>query len=94
LFDDPQNVAVFSTASLSEIAIKRGLGRRDFRVDARVLRRDLLDNGKTSCRSPVSTPSRWKACSRLHKDPFDRMLIAQSVVEGITLADPDRVIAH
>jgi len=45
LLDDAQNVPVFSSASLWEVGIKRGLGRRDFRVDPRVLRRGLLNNG-------------------------------------------------
>jgi len=45
LFDDAHSVPVFSSASLWEVAIKRGLGRRDFRVHPRVLRRGLLDNG-------------------------------------------------
>ena len=45
LLDDPQNEPIFSSASLWEVAIKHGLGRGDFRVDARLLRRGLLDNG-------------------------------------------------
>ena len=45
LLEDPQNVPIFSSASLWEVAIKHGLGRADFRVDARLLRRGLLDNG-------------------------------------------------
>jgi PIN domain nuclease of toxin-antitoxin system len=45
LLEDPSNELIFSAASLWEIAIKRGLGRSDFQVDARVLRRGLLDNG-------------------------------------------------
>ena len=45
LLDDLQNELIFSSASLWEVAIKHGLGRADFRVDARLLRRGLLDNG-------------------------------------------------
>jgi PIN domain nuclease of toxin-antitoxin system len=45
LLDDPQNAPIFSSASLWEVAIKHGFGRTDFRVDARLLRRGLLDNG-------------------------------------------------
>ena len=43
--DDPGNELLFSAASLWEVVIKRGLGRDDFKVDAWVLRRGLLDNG-------------------------------------------------
>ncbi len=45
LLEDPLNELLFSAASLWEIVIKRGLGRSDFQVDARVLRRGFLDNG-------------------------------------------------
>jgi hypothetical protein len=45
MLEDPLNELLFSAASLWEIVIKRGLGRSNFQVDARVLRRGLLDNG-------------------------------------------------
>ncbi|MBN2339045.1 MAG: type II toxin-antitoxin system VapC family toxin, partial [Acidobacteria bacterium] len=45
LIEESENDLYFSAASLWEIAIKRNLGRDDFRVDPRVLRRSLLDNG-------------------------------------------------
>ena len=44
LLEDPAHNVLFSVASLWEIAMKRALGRNDFRVDPRVLRRGLLDN--------------------------------------------------
>ena len=45
LLADAANDLLFSAASMWEIAIKRSLGRADFRVDPRLLRRGLLDNG-------------------------------------------------
>ncbi len=42
---DPENELIFSAASLWEVAVKRGLGRADFVVDPRLLRRGLMDNG-------------------------------------------------
>ena len=45
LLNDPDHDLLFSAASLWEVTIKRGLGRDDFRVDPRLLRRGLLDNG-------------------------------------------------
>ena len=45
LLNDPCNELLFSAASLWEIAIKITLGREDFRVEPRLLRRGLLDNG-------------------------------------------------
>src|SRR5260370_7759864 len=45
LIDNPENELLFSAASVWEVAIKRGLGRNDFQVDPRLLRRGLLDTG-------------------------------------------------
>jgi PIN domain nuclease of toxin-antitoxin system len=45
LLEDTDNQLLFSAASLWEVAIKSGLGRADFRADARLLRRGLIDNG-------------------------------------------------
>ena len=44
-FDDPDMALLFSAASMWEIVVKNGLGRKDFSVDARLLRRGLLDHG-------------------------------------------------
>ena len=94
LLDDPQNEPIFSSASLWEVAIKHGLGRGDFRVDARLLRRGLLDNGYGEL--PI-TSEHAVALDRLppiHKDPFDRILVAQSMVEGIILLTADPLVAQ
>ena len=53
LIEDPGTEVVFSAASLWEVAVKSGLGREDFRVDPRLLRRGLLEHGYTEL--PVST---------------------------------------
>ena len=93
LIDDPDNELLFSAASLWEITIKSTLGREDFRVEPRVLRRALLDNGylelAVSSQHAVSVDS----LPPLHKDPFDRLLLAQALVEGITLLTTDSQLA-
>ena len=94
LIDDPQNLLVFSSASLWKVAIKRGLGRKDFHVDARLLRRGLLDNGYDELPITGEHAVALDGLPPIHKDPFDRMLIAQSMVEGITLLTADPLIAH
>jgi len=85
---------VFSSASLWEVAIKSGLGRRDFRIDARLLRRGLLDNGYDELPITGEHAVALDGLPPIHKDPFDRMLIAQSMVEGITLLTADPLIAQ
>ena len=91
LIDAPENELFFSAASLWEIAIKHGLGRDDFRVDPRLLRRGLLDNGYSELPIGSEHAVAIDSLPSIHKDPFDRMLVAQAMVEGITLltADPD-----
>jgi len=80
--------------SLWEIAIKSGLGREDFHVDTRLLRRGLLDNGYNELLVTSEHTVFIMSLPALHKDPFDRLLIAQSMVEGITLLTADSMIAQ
>lgn len=84
----------FSAASLWEIAIKRGLGRADFTVDARLLRRGLIDNGYSELPITSEHAIAVEGLPPIHKDPFDRILIAQSIVEGITLLTVDDLVAR
>ena len=93
LFEDPGNELLFSAASLWEIAIKRGLGRSDFQVDARVLRRGLLDNGYDELAVTSEHAVAIDSLPPIHRDPFDRILVAQSLVEGITLVTADETVA-
>jgi len=92
--DDPLNELFFSAASLWEIAIKRGLGRADFQVDARLLRRGLLDNGYSELPVTSEHAVAIDVLPSIHKDPFDRILVAQSMVEGIVLLTADPLVAQ
>lgn len=94
LFEDPEHELCFSAASLWEIAIKRGLGRSDFQVDPRVLRRALLDNGYIELPITSEHAVAIDALPPIHKDPFDRILVAQALVEGITLVTTDEFVAQ
>ena len=94
LLDDPQNEPIFSSASLWEVAIKHGLGRRDFQVDARLLRRGLLDNGYAELPITSEHAVTLDSLPPIHKNPFDRILVAQSMVEGIMLLTADPLVAQ
>jgi PIN domain nuclease of toxin-antitoxin system len=94
LMKDVGNELTFSAASFWEIAIKRSLGRSDFRVDPRLLRRGLLDNGYSELLIGSDHALAIDGLPRLHKDPFDRILIAQAMVEGITLLTADPLVAQ
>jgi PIN domain nuclease of toxin-antitoxin system len=91
---DPAHQPVFSAASLWEIGIKRSLGRTDFDVDPRRLWRMLLANGYQEL--PITTEHTLAVgeLPPLHKDPFDRILIAQARVEGLQLLTVDTVVAQ
>lgn len=94
LLEDTSNELVFSAASLWEITIKRSLGRPDFQVDARVLRRGLLDNGYLELSITSEHAVFIDSLPTIHKDPFDRILVAQATVEGITLLTADALVAQ
>jgi len=83
----------FSAASIWEIVIKNGLGRDDFKVDARVLRRGLLDNDYTELAITSDHAAMVESLPLIHKDPFDRILIAQAIAEGFTLLTADSIVA-
>lgn len=88
------NQLIFSSASLWEIAIKNGLERPDFNVEPRRLWRMLLVNGyrelPVTCEHTVAVND----LPPLHKDPFDRILIAQARVEGLVLLTVDQAVAE
>jgi PIN domain nuclease of toxin-antitoxin system len=94
LIEAPEVEPYFSVASLWEIAIKNGLGRRDFAVDGRVLQRGLLDNGYKELSITGAHAVATDGLPPIHKDPFDRMLVAQAMVEGITLLTSDPLVAR
>lgn len=94
LIEDMGNELLFSAASLWEVAIMRGLGRVDFQAGARLLRRGLLDNGYSELPILSDHVVAIESLPPIHKDPFDRVLVAQATVEGITLLTLDPVLAQ
>ena len=94
LLGDTGNELLFSAASIWEIAIKSGLGREDFHVNARLLRRGLLDNGYEELFIKSEHALAIDALPPIHGDPFDRMLIAQATIEGIELLTADQMVVR
>jgi PIN domain nuclease of toxin-antitoxin system len=94
LIDDTENELLFSAASLWEVAIKSTLGRADFQLDPKLLRRGLLDNGYTEL--PITSAHAVAVTSLppIHKDLFDRLIVAQAMMEGITLVTSDQVVSE
>lgn len=94
ILQDPQNQPIFSAASLWEVSIKKGLARPDFQVDARLLRRNLLDNRYEELPITGAHAVAIDGLPPIHKDPFDRILVAQALVEGVTLLTVDPFVAQ
>ena len=89
-----ENSLFFSAASIWEVIIKLGLGREDFKVDPYRLRKMLVVHGYTEL--PVTAEHALKVNSLplLHKDPFDRLLLAQARVEGMLLVTCDAAVSQ
>lgn len=92
LLTTPGNSLFFSAASIWEIVIKRGLGREDFKVDPRRLRKMLVTHGYAELAVTAEHALKVEALPLLHKDPFDRMLLAQARAEGMLLLTADAAI--
>lgn len=92
MLNDPANSLLFSAVSLWEIVIKQTLGRDDFNVDPRQLRRGLLDNDYGEIAITSAHALAVEGLPPLHRDPFDRMLLAQTHVEGFTLLTADAAV--
>jgi len=94
LLDDPDIQPLFSVVSLWEITIKNDLKRADFYVNTHVLRRGLLENGYSELAVQSEHVLSLVGLPPQHKDPFDRMLIAQAMQEGIHLLTVDEQIVQ
>ena len=89
LLENPRNEVHFSAVSLWEIAIKLGLGRSDFRADLGLLRPALSEMGFVEVPVTGAHAERLVDLPLVHKDPFDRMLVAQSLSEPLILLTND-----
>ena len=86
---DPENGVFYSAASIWEIAIKSALRRRDFRVDLPRLLRALPRAGFAELPVSAEHAARVASLPALHKDPFDRLLVAQALGEPLVLLTND-----
>ncbi len=94
LIEDRSTLLLFSAASLWEIAIKSSLRRDDFQIDAKLLYRGLLDSGYVELPVTGSHAAAITNLPPIHRDPFDRILVAQAITEHLTLVTADETVAR
>jgi len=92
LLEDEKNVLYFSSVNIWEIVIKSGLGRDDFRVNPARLRRLLIANGWIEMSVTSDHVLLIETLPLLHKDPFDRILLAQARAERMQFVTADHRI--
>jgi PIN domain nuclease of toxin-antitoxin system len=93
MLESPLNTPVFSVASLWELVIKRALGRPGFNVEPAVLRRALLDGGWQELAIDAHHALVVAHLPPLHREPFDRLLLAQASADGLLLITADPQLA-
>ncbi len=94
IFQEEKDELIFSLASIWETSIKFGLGRPDFTIHPRQLCDGLLDFGFIELGITNSHVIAVAALPSIHRDPFDRLLLAQAKVEGLTLITSDKKLAQ
>ena len=93
LMQDEANLLFFSAASIWEIAIKASYQRTDFLVNVPDLHAELIRNGYQEVAVSSGHTFAVVHLPHLHKDPFDRLLLAQAMREDLTLVTADAMLA-
>jgi PIN domain nuclease of toxin-antitoxin system len=92
---DPANEVFLSAASSWEIAIKASLGRLTIKEPAwQLVPRERNEHRIASLPIDEESVLQTEKIPRLHSDPFDRMLVCQSIVHGLTIVTPDPLISQ
>lgn len=89
VIEDPRSEVLLSAASAWEIAIKRATGRLEAPGDIAAA---LAASGIEPLPVTVAHAERAGSLPRIHGDPFDRMLVAQAQIEGLTIVTRDTEI--
>ena len=93
LLSDPSNHLYFSSASIWEISIKESLGKRDFKVSSKKLYDGLIENGYKELKVSALHTMEVIKLPFIHRDPFDRILVATAIWENIPLLTNDSTLS-
>jgi PIN domain nuclease of toxin-antitoxin system len=94
LISDGRNELFFSAVSIWEVAIKAGKGLPDFVVNPDRLRLRLVEAGYFELPVTGAHAAAVYGLPDVHKDPFDRLLVAQAISEGMALVTEDVLVAR
>lgn len=95
VFRDPANTVYLSSVSVWEIAVKHALGRLPIPEPVERFVPDQREaHGILSLPLSESAALHIAKLPNLHSDPFDRMLVAQALVDGFTILTPDEAITQ
>lgn len=93
LLSDPSNHLYFSSASIWEISIKESLGKRDFHVSSNKLHDGLVENGYNEIKVSALHAMGVIKLPFIHRDPFDRILVATAIWENMPLLTNDSTLS-
>jgi len=93
LLSDPSNHLYFSSASIWEISIKESLGKRDFKVSSKKLYDGLIENGYKELKVSALDAMEVIKLPFIHRDPFDRILVATAIWENMPLLTNDSTLS-
>ena len=93
LLSDPSNHLYFSSASIWEISIKESLGKSDFKVSSKKLNDGLIENGYKEIKVSALHTMEVIKLPFIHRDPFDRILVATAIWENMPLLTNDSTLS-
>lgn len=92
MIGDSGNEVLFSAASIWEIAIKAARRKPDFEIDPLEVLSDAISIGFVELPVTAATAAGVADLPPVHRDPFDRLLVAQAMAEPANLLTADRVL--
>ena len=93
LLSDPSNHLYFSSASIWEIPLKESLGKRDFEISSKKLHGGLIENGYKEIKVSALHAMEVIKLPFIHRDPFDRILVATAIWENMPLLTNDSTLS-
>ena len=94
LCQNPENILILSVASIWEMQIKIQLGKLKIKMPLSELIRQQQENGVGILPVEASHIFAVENLPNHHKDPFDRLLVAQAIVEDAVLVSADPLITQ